>query len=92
LAFPAIFPASATLVEKHERHKKEKVRLRGDIRGKQAASADAAGASIGSIGMLAFAILVWKLLPNHKPWVVLVVATLVWFLLSILSWKLRKLV
>ena len=92
LAFPAIFPASATLVEKHERHEKEKVRLRGDIRGKQAASADAAGASIGSIGMLAFAILVWKLLPNHKPWVVLVVATLVWFLLSILSWKLRKLV
>ena len=90
LAFPAIFPASATLVEKHERYKKEKVGLPGSIRGKQAASADAAGASIGSIGMLAFAILVWQLLPEHKPWVVLVMATLLWFLVSIVSWRLRK--
>jgi len=90
LAFPAIFPASATLVEKHERHKKEKVRLRGDIRGKQAASVDAAGASIGSIGMLAFAIVVWQWLPNHTPWVILPGATLAWFLVSIVSWRLRK--
>jgi hypothetical protein len=33
LAFPAIFPASATLVEKHERERKEKIGLAGARRG-----------------------------------------------------------
>jgi len=39
LAFPAIFCASATLIEKHERERKEKVGLRGTRRGKEAADA-----------------------------------------------------
>ena len=30
LAFPAIFPASATLIEKHERERKERKGLKGD--------------------------------------------------------------
>jgi hypothetical protein len=34
LAFPAIFPASATLIEKHEREKKESHGLRGKKRGR----------------------------------------------------------
>ena len=33
LAFPAIFPASATLVEKHERQKKNRAGLQGAVRG-----------------------------------------------------------
>src|SRR5712671_5535227 len=51
LAFPAIFPASATLIEKYEKQKKEKEGLRGTQRGRQAASVDAAGAAMGSIGL-----------------------------------------
>ena len=35
LAFPAIFPASATLIEKHEREKKERLGLRGTRREKK---------------------------------------------------------
>jgi len=35
LAFPAIFCASATLVEKHERERKQKAGLRGERRGRK---------------------------------------------------------
>src|SRR6266496_1850446 len=63
LAFPAIFPASATLIEKHEKEKKEEVGLDGTQRGRTAASVDAAGASIGTIGLLFFALSVWLWMP-----------------------------
>src|SRR3954462_3259449 len=49
LAFPAIFCASATLIEKHERERKQQKGLRGEQRGKGAAALDAAGAGWGSI-------------------------------------------
>jgi hypothetical protein len=90
LAFPAIFPASATLIEKHEKQKKEERGLDGIDRGKEAASADAAGSAMGSIGLLIFAISVWQLMPSHKPWIVLAGATLLWFAVSLLLWRLRK--
>src|ERR1700729_2852006 len=54
LAFPAIFPASATLIEKHARQRKEKAGLAGARRGKEAAALDAAGAVLGSIGLIGF--------------------------------------
>ena len=43
LALPAIFCASATLVESHERRTKEKAGLSGTRRGQEAAALDAAG-------------------------------------------------
>jgi hypothetical protein len=64
LAFPAIFSASATLIEKHERERKEKVGLRGTRRGKEAAALDAAGAALGSLGLLAFGAAIWLLAPR----------------------------
>jgi uncharacterized protein DUF3147 len=90
LAFPAIFPASATLIEKHEREKKERLGLNGTKRAAQAVSAAAAGASIGTIGLAAFALVVWKTIPNHSAWLVLLGATLVWMTLSVLLWQVRK--
>jgi uncharacterized protein DUF3147 len=90
LAFPAIFPAGATLIEKHEKQKKEKQGLQGTTRGVEAASIDAAGSAMGSIGLLVFAFLVWKGLPNHTPWLVLSAATLIWLTVSVLVWKIRK--
>jgi hypothetical protein len=54
LAFPAIFPASAILIEKHEKQKKERKGLNGAVRGRQAASIDAAGSAMGSMGLLLF--------------------------------------
>src|SRR5207248_892486 len=52
LAFPAIFCASATLIEKLERERKERAGVRGARRGKEAAALDAAGAALGSLGEL----------------------------------------
>jgi hypothetical protein len=63
LAFPAIFPASATLIEKHEKEKKEERGLRGTRRGREAASVDAAGSAMGSVGLLVFASIVWQFAP-----------------------------
>ena len=90
LAFPAIFPASATLVEKHERERREEEGVQGAERGRQAASLDAAGAAMGSLGLLVFALLVWKLLPVLTAWIVLPLATIVWLGVSMMVWVLRK--
>ena len=61
-AFPAIFPASATLIEKHVRERKEKAGLRGARRGKEAAALDAAGAALGSFGLAAFGLVIWLMI------------------------------
>ncbi len=90
LAFPAIFPASATMIEKHEREKKEKAGLHGTARGRQVASVDAAGAAIGSVGLAAFGLLMWKMLPQHPTWLVLGLATLLWLAVSVVLWMIRK--
>jgi hypothetical protein len=90
LAFPAIFPASATLIEKHERQKKEKIGLNGTKRGRKAAGVEAAGTAMGSIGLFVFALLVWRLAPHHRSWLVFAAATLMWLGVSILIWRVRK--
>src|SRR5579864_5603757 len=70
LAFPAIFPASATLIEKHEKERKQHSGLHGEKRARGAASLDAAGAARGSIGLMLFALLIWRFLPsNSVAWV-----------------------
>jgi uncharacterized membrane protein (GlpM family) len=91
LAFPTIFPASATLIEKHEKQEKEKHRLDGAKRGRQAASIDAAGSAMGSIGLLVFALIVWQLAPDHNAPLTLTGATLAWLAVSVLIWRIRKL-
>ena len=90
LAFPAIFPASATLIEKHEEERKQEYGLDGRERGREAASVDAVGSAMGSIGLFVFALLVWQFLPGHTHWLVLTVATLAWLAVSIAIWQLRK--
>jgi len=93
LAFPAIFPASATLIEKHEIQKKQRAGLDGTRRGREAASVDAAGASLGAIGLVAFAVIVWRYLPSHSPlpsWLVLAAAAIAWLAFTIALWTLRR--
>jgi len=90
LAFPAIFPASATLIEKHEKQKKEEKGLRGTRRGREAASVDAAGAAMGSIGLSVFALLVWQFAPRYSTFMVLMGATVAWLAVSVLIWYVRK--
>ena len=90
LAFPANFPASATLIEKHEKQKKEKEGLDGSLRGREAASIDAAGSAMGSIGLLVFASVVWQFVPRYNTWVVLTGATVAWLTASVLIWQVRR--
>jgi len=56
LALPAIFCASATLIEKHEIRRKREAGFAGERRGQGAAAVEAAGAALGALGMLGFAI------------------------------------
>ncbi len=86
LAFPAILAASVTLVEKHERERKEQKGLGGKYRGRHAAGADAAGAAMGSVGLIAFAVMVWRELPCHRSWVVIAAATILWGAVCIAVW------
>ena len=91
LAFPAIFPAGATLIEKHERDKKLRAGIPRTIRGRLAAALDARGAAMGSIALAAFGLFVWKLLPLHNAAVILAAALAAWLALAILIWRVRKL-
>lgn len=90
LAFPAIFPASASLIESHEKKRKRKIGKDGTNRGRMAASSDAAGAALGCAGLCGFAIVVWRMLPWHNTFLVIALATSVWFLLSAGLWEFRK--
>ena len=90
LAFPAILAASSTLVEKHERERKEEKGLQGKYCGRHAAGADCAGAAMASTGLIAFAIFVWKLLPDYNLPAVITGATLLWAMVSSLIWWIWK--
>lgn len=72
MAFPAILPAGITLIEKHE--------------SKDAAGADTAGAALGSIGLITFAIAVWYLADRWTAQIVLTTATAVWLFVSVTLW------
>ncbi len=89
LAFPAIFPASATLIEKHARERKEKAGLLGARRGKEAAALDAAGAVLGGAGLAGFATVIW-LLVGQSPSLALVLAAAAWFAISVMAWTGRR--
>jgi hypothetical protein len=89
LAFPAIFPASATLIEKHARERKEKAGLAGARRGKEAAALDAAGAVLGSIGLIGFAVVIWVLI-ERSPSFALALAPTIWLAISVLAWVVRR--
>ena len=90
LAFPAIFPASATLIEKHELQKKRRAGLNGEKRSRDVAVVDAAGAAMGCAGLLAFAFTVYKMLARCPPWLVLSAAVLVWAAVSVGVWRIHK--
>jgi hypothetical protein len=90
LAFPAIFPSTATLVEKHVKERRLKAGLDGSRRAADAVAIEARGATLGSIGLLMFAALPRWLLPLVPAVPVLVVATAGWLVISIVCWKFRK--
>ena len=90
LAFPAILPAGACLVEAHEKKHKARVGLDGSMRGRVVAGLDAAGAALGCFGLAGFAVVCWLCLPRMSTAAVFVLATFVWLLLAATAWLLRK--
>ena len=88
LAFPAIFCASATLIEKHERERKARKGMTGTRRGKYAAALDAEGAALGSIALAAFGAIVW--LAADQRALVLPLALSAWAAAAFLLWTLRR--
>ncbi|MDH2343668.1 DUF3147 family protein [Bradyrhizobium sp. SSUT18] len=89
LALPAIFCASATLVESHERRTKEKAGLSGRRRGQEAAALDAAGAAWGSIGLVAFAA-VFHLTVAASVAGAFIAALTAWAVVAVSAWWLRR--
>jgi hypothetical protein len=69
LAFPAILPASLTLIAKTDGSDKAKV--------------DAAGASFGGAGLAAYGLASWCLLPYGPPVVAELIALLAWCVVAI---------
>ena len=90
LAFPAIFPASATLVQKHETEKKRNAGITDPVRGRKAAAVDARGTALGSLGLVAFAVVLWRLLPRWNAPASLLASLGVWLALALLLWAARK--
>ncbi len=90
LAFPAIFPASVTLIERRERDRKRLAGLGGEKRAADAAGADAAGATIGSAGLVAFAALGWWAFPRWSEAATFAAAISAWCITAACIWWLRK--
>ena len=90
LAFPAILPATATLLEKHEREVKEQAHVEVGKRGRMVAGVDAGGAALGTLGLVVFALILWRGLPGHPVWEVLVGASSGWLVVSTGLWWLRR--
>jgi hypothetical protein len=90
LAFPAIFPAGASLIESHEIENKRKIGHDGRTRGRLAASIDSAGAALGSIALIVFAAASWLLLSIQSAVWAISVATLAWVVTAVSLWLLRR--
>jgi hypothetical protein len=72
LAFPAILPASLTLVARHD--------------GRQSAVEEAWGAILGAVGLGWFAASVWLLADQVAPALALTLAAGIWFVISWALW------
>ena len=71
LAFPALLPAGLTLIKEHD--------------GRRAAEDDARGATLGSLGLVAFALVV-HLTCSLGPLICLTIALLAWTVVSVAGW------
>ena len=89
LAFPAIFPASATMLERHERMEKQEKGVDPGYRGCDAAALDARGAAMGSLALMIFALFVWLVLPGTSAWII-VGAGALWLVAAAAFWGMRK--
>ena len=90
LAFPGIFAPGLSMTETHAIERKARAGASGTLFARAEASVEAAGASIGALGLAAFALVLWKGLPAYSLTLILPLATAAWLTVSVLCWWLRK--
>jgi hypothetical protein len=90
LSFPTIFPASATLIERSETAKKRRAGIDCRRRGRKAAALDAAGAVFGGCGLVCFGCVACLALPRYSTPLALVLSGIVWLVVSVALWWLRR--
>jgi hypothetical protein len=90
LAFPGIFPAGVSLVEKHKIMREKTEGKLGIRSARGQASVEATGASAGTLGLMGFAAVLWQGLPDHKFLLVLLTAGVAWIAVSGLLWWTRE--
>lgn len=90
LAFPAIFPAGASLVEAHEKIHKHRIGADGTGRGRFIAALDAIGAALGCTGLAGFGLVFWIWLPRSPKSLVFALATLAWLTVVVGAWLLWR--
>lgn len=88
LALPAIFCASATLIERHEIRRKRDAGGKGTRRGQEAAALDAAGAALGSVAMIGFAA-TFLAMSSHGAVAAFAGASMAWTVIAVSAWYLR---
>jgi Protein of unknown function (DUF3147) len=89
LSFPAIFPASASLLEQHQTEKKLRAGIACRRRGRKAAALDAAGAVLGGCGLIAFGLAAWFGLCALAPGGALFLAAMAWLVVAVSLWWIR---
>ncbi len=78
------------MIEKHEIRRKREAGLAGERRGQMAAAIDAAGAALGALGMLAFAVGFAMLILHSNIPAAFVGASLAWLTIAVLAWYVRR--
>jgi hypothetical protein len=78
LALPAILIASLTLI--------------ADEDGLRSAIDDSRGAILGAVGLVAFAVVAWQLLDHLPTWLVLLLATVAWAVVSLALYGAQRVV
>ena len=89
LAFPGIFPAGVSLVEKHKIDRESQEGKVGLALARGEASVEATGASAGTWGLAGFALVVWKESTTHSLPAMLACAGAAWVALSWIAWIVR---
>ena len=90
LAFPGIFPAGVSLVEKHKTMRERAEGKLGVRSARGQASVEATGTSVGTLGLMGFAVVLWQGLPTHNFLLMLFTATGTWIAVSSLFWWTRE--
>jgi hypothetical protein len=45
---------------------------------------------MGSLGLVVFAVIIWRFLAGHSAWAVLGAATFAWVVIAVFVWQIRK--